>query len=126
FGAGLTSAFTVASAGAVVLSRLSDDGFILGIGGGATRVSGPLLNVPPSGLTPFEQLPVIGAFNSATAPIANTIVVHFPAAGSYPYELDYTECCAGQESLTMAVGQANSKGVPPTGSLVLNPINPPT
>ena len=126
FQAVFTSSFTVASAGDVVLSFFSDDGFILGIGGGATRVSGPLVNVPPSGLTAFESLPVIGAFNNATAPVANTIVVHFPAPGSYPYELDYTECCAGQEVLTMAVGQANSKGVPPTGSLTLNPINPPT
>lgn len=126
FDAVFTSTFTVASAGDVVLSFFSDDGFILGVGGGATRVSGPLVNVPPSGLTPFESLPVMGAFNNATAPIANTIVIHFPAAGSYPYELDYTECCGGQEALTMAVGQANSKGVPPTGSLTLNPNNPPT
>ncbi len=126
FQAVFTSTLTVASAGDVVLSFFSDDGFIFGVGGGATRVSGPLLNVPASGVTPFESLPVMGAFNSATAPIANTIVVHFPAPGTYPYELDYTECCAGQESLTMAVGQANSKGVPPTGSLVLSPNNPPT
>lgn len=126
FQAVFTSTFTVASAGNVVLSFFSDDGFILGVGGGATRVSGPLLNVPPSGLTAFEGLPVMGAFNSATAPVANTIVVHFPAAGSYPYELDYTECCAGQEVLTMTVGQTNSKGVPPTGSLTLSPNNPPT
>jgi RHS repeat-associated protein len=126
FQAVFTSTFTVASAGDVVLSFFSDDGFILGVGGGATRVSGPLLNVPASGHTAFENLPVIGAFNSATAPVANTIVVHFPAAGSYPYELDYTECCAGQEVLTMTVGQSNSKGVPPTGSLKLSPINPPT
>jgi RHS repeat-associated protein len=126
FQAVFTSTFTVASAGDVVLSFFSDDGFILGVGGGATRVSGPLLNVPPSGLTPFESLPVLGAFNNATAPVANTIVVHFPAAGSYPYELDYTECCGGQEALTMAVGQTNSKGVPPTGSLTLSPNNPPT
>lgn len=126
FQAVFTSTFTVASAGNVVLSFFSDDGFILGVGGGATRVSGPLLNVPPSGFTAFENLPVIGAFNNATAPVGNTIVVHFPAAGTYPYELDYTECCGGQEVLTMAVGQANSKGVPPTGSLTLSPSNPPT
>jgi RHS repeat-associated protein len=126
FQAVFTSTFTVASAGDVVLSFFSDDGFILGVGGGATRVSGPLLNVPASGLTAFENLPVIGAFNNATAPVANTIVVHFPAAGTYPYELDYTECCGGQEVLTMTVGQTNSKGVPPTGSLTLSPNNPPT
>jgi RHS repeat-associated protein len=126
FQAVFTSTFTVASAGDLVLSFFSDDGFILGIGGGATRVSGPLLNVPASGLTAFESLPVMGAFNTDTAPVANRIVVHFPAAGSYPYELDYTECCAGQEVLTMTVGQTNSKGIPPTGSLTISPNNPPS
>ena len=126
FQAVFTSTFTVASAGDVVLSFFSDDGFILGVGGGATRVSGPLVNVPPSGNTAFENLPVMGSFNRATAPVANTIVLHFPAPGSYPYELDYTECCAGQEVLTMTVGQSNFKGVPPTGSLTLGPNNPPT
>ena len=126
FQAVFTSSFTVASAGNVVLSFFTDDGFVIGIGGGATRVSGPLVAAPVSGLTPFTGLPVMGAFNVSTAPVGNTIVVHFPAPGIYPYELDYSECCAGQLSLTMAVGQANSKGVPPTGSLTLSPNNPPT
>lgn len=126
FQAVFEGSFTVASAGDVVLSFFSDDGFIIGIGGGATRVSGAFQNVPPSGKTAFAGFPVIGAFNNATAPVANTVIVHFPAAGSYPYELDYTECCAGQESLTMAVGQANSRGVPPTGSLAISPNAPPS
>ena len=43
FQAVFTSTFTVASAGNVVLKFFSDDGFILGVGGGATRVSGPLV-----------------------------------------------------------------------------------
>ena len=55
----------------------------------------------------------MGAFNTDTSPVANRIVVHFPRCRSYPYELDYTECCGGQEVLTMTVGQTNSKGIPP-------------
>ncbi len=46
----------------------SDDGFMLGIGGGATRVSGPMVGVPLSGLAPFSNVPVIGAYNAADAP----------------------------------------------------------
>ena len=98
--------------------------FILGIGGGATRVGGIFFNAP--GFTPFENLPVMGGFNVATAPVANTIVVHFPAAGTYPYELDYSECCGGLLALAMTVGQSNFRGVPPTGSLTISPNNPPT
>lgn len=137
FDAVFTSTLTVASAGDVVLNFFSDDGFVFGVGGGATRVSGPMVNAPVSGVTAFENMPVMGAYNFAIEPTANTIVVHFPAAGSYPYELDFAQCCGdnifniiffggGALVLTMTVGQNNGTGVPPTGSLVLSPNNPPT
>src|SRR5215813_7890683 len=137
FQAVFTGAFTVASAGNLVLNFYSDDGFIFGVGGGATRVSGPMVNAPASGVTAFEGMPVMSAYNFAIEPTANTVVVNFPAAGTYPYELDYAQCCGdnifnilffggGPQVLTMTVGQTSSKGVPPTGSLVLTPNNPPT
>jgi RHS repeat-associated protein len=68
FQAVFAGTFTVASAGNVSLTFYSDDGFMLGIGGGATRVSGPMVGVPPSGLVPFSNVPVIGAYNAADAP----------------------------------------------------------
>ncbi len=123
FQAVFTGSFTVAGAGDMVINFFSDDGFVFGVGGGATRVSGPQLNVPAGNVTPFESLPVMGAYNSPTAPVANTIVVHFPAAGSYPYEVDYSECCGGQLALTVAAGNLGATGVPPTGSLKLSPLN---
>jgi len=122
FNAVFTGTFTVASAGNVTFNFYSDDGFIFGISGGATRVSGANFNPPPNGRTPFEDYPVMGAFNTATAPVANSVTVNFPAPGSYPYELDYSECCVGQLAITMttATPQGN-RGVPPTGSLVITP-----
>lgn len=123
FQAVFTGSFTVAGAGDLLITFFSDDGFVFGVGGGATRVSGPLLNVPAGNVTEFESLAVMGAYNSPTAPVANTIVVHFPAAGSYPYEVDYSECCAGQLALTVAAGNVSSNGVPPTGSLKLSPLS---
>ncbi|HEX2831379.1 MAG TPA: Ig-like domain-containing protein [Thermoanaerobaculia bacterium] len=123
FQAVFTGSFTVASAGQMAISFYSDDGFIFGVGGGATRVSGPMLNVPAGNVTPFEQLPVMGAYNAPTAPVANTVVVSFPAAGTYPYEVDYSECCAGQLALTVAAGNVSNRGLPPTGSLKLAPTN---
>ncbi|MGZ5445178.1 MAG: Ig-like domain-containing protein [Thermoanaerobaculia bacterium] len=123
FQAVFTGSLTVASAGQMAITFFSDDGFVFGVGGGATRVSGPMLNVPAGGVTPFEQLPVMGAYNAPTAPVANTVVVRFPAAGTYPYEVDYSECCAGQLALTVAAGNVSNRGLPPTGSLKLSPIN---
>lgn len=126
FNAVFTGNLTIASAGNVTLNFFSDDGFILGISGGATRVSGPMINVPNSGLSPFADLPVVGSYNQGSAPTGNSVVVNFPAPGTYPYEVDYNECCGGQESLTMAVSQASSTGVPPTGSLTVTPASPST
>lgn len=124
FQAAFTGSFTVASAGNVSINIFSDDGFILGIDGGATHVSGQMVNVPPSGTTPFENFSVVGAYNSPTAPAGNVEVVNFPAPGTYHYELDYFECCSGQLSLTMAIGSTGSTGTAPTGSLSITPINP--
>jgi RHS repeat-associated protein len=123
FQAVFTGSFTVASAGQMAVTFFSDDGFIFGVGGGATRVSGPTLNVPAGGKTPFENLEVMGAYNAPTGPVANTIVVNFPAAGTYPYEVDYSECCGGEIALTVAAGNVSNRGLPPTGSLKLSPIN---
>jgi len=120
-----TGSFTVATAGNVVFDIYSDDGFILGINGGATRVSGPQINVPANGLSPFQQYTVVGAYNQGTSPTGNTVVVNFPAAGTYQYELDYTECCSGFLSLTMAIGASGATGAAPTGSLTLTPVTPP-
>ena len=113
--------FTVAAAGDITFNFYSDDGFIFGVGGGATRVGGANTNAPASGVTPFELLPVMGAYNVATAPVANSITVHFPGPGTYPYEVDYSECCGGELSLTMTTAASGNHGVPPTGALALTP-----
>jgi RHS repeat-associated protein/uncharacterized repeat protein (TIGR01451 family) len=124
FQAVFTGSFIVASAGDMIIDVFSDDGFVLGIGGGATYVSGPLFNVPAGGVTEFEKLPVVGAYNAGSGPTGRRVVVRFPAAGTYSYEVDYSECCAGELALTIAAGNVTGKGVSPTGSLKLGPINP--
>ncbi|MGA8043472.1 MAG: DUF2341 domain-containing protein, partial [Terracidiphilus sp.] len=113
--------FTVASAGNVVFNFYDDDGFIFGVGNGATRVSGASYNMPT--LTQFGQYPAMGAYNGPTGPIGNQIVVNFPAPGSYPYEVDYSECCGGQLVLTMTQGSSSATGIAPTGSLTLSPAS---
>src|SRR5207245_9162210 len=49
------------------------------------------------------------AFNSPDAPNTNDITVDFPAARTYPLELDYNACCGGQLAITLA---ANGTIVP--------------
>lgn len=124
FQAVFTGSFIVASAGDMAIDVFADDGFVLGIGGGATRVSGPMFNVPAGGVTAFEKLSVVGAYNADSGPTGRRVVVRFPAAGTYSYEVDYSECCAGDLALTIAAGNVSGRGVAPTGSLKLGPINP--
>jgi RHS repeat-associated protein len=122
FDAVFTANFVAAAAGNVSFHFYSDDGFIFGAGGGAERVSGAFSNPPNE--TPLEHYPVMGAYNQPTAPVGNEIVVHFPKAGTYPYEVDYSECCGGQLAMTMS--GSSGLGVPPAGNLSLTPVNVPT
>ncbi len=109
-----TADLNVASAGQLTLNVSSDDGFVLGIGprgtNQPTRISGTLVNPPISGTSFVKGYPVMGALNQGTAPSPNDITIDFPVAGTYPLELDYTECCAGFLSLTFSF---NGTIVPP-------------
>jgi RHS repeat-associated protein len=120
FSAVLTGEFTIETEGNVIYDFYSDDGFIFGIGNGAERVGGSNTNPPPSGLTPFESYPVMGAYNIPTSPKRNSIEVYFPEPGVYPFEIDYTECCGGELALTLAVRETGF-GVTPLGALIISP-----
>jgi hypothetical protein len=112
FNAVFTGENIVTSTLDVTFNFYSDDGFIFGVGNGATRVSGVLLNPPASGLTPFESLSVVGSYNTNSSPTANAVTVHFPGAGTYTYEIDYSECCGGQLALTVTTSTNGNHGVP--------------
>jgi RHS repeat-associated protein len=98
FQAVFTGTFNVSAAGNVTFRFLNSDGFVFGVGNGASRVSGSYV-YPPS-TTAFHGYTVMGSFNTVTAPIWNTVTVSFPAAGSYPFEIDYTN--SNQASLIPA------------------------
>jgi RHS repeat-associated protein len=105
FDAALTANFVVAKAGDVTFNIVHDDGFLLGIGGGATRISGAYENAPGSNASSFHGYPLVGAFNeqSGLGPRTDSVTIHFPKAGSYPYELDYFKSAGTELSLTMTV-----------------------
>ena len=125
FEAVFTAPLTVAQAGQVTFNFYSDDGWILSAGRGAAGgqpayVSGSRVNAPASGA--FTGYTTIGAYNEPTPPIQSTVTVSFPAAGTYPIEVDYTECCGGQESLVLGTSFGNP--IPPSGTVTIGPGTP--
>ena len=99
FEATFTAELTVAAAGEYTFYFRTDDGWIMGsgpkIGGTAqpTFVSGDLASAPPA--TPQKGYPVVGAYNQAPLGTLRHTTVNFPTAGTYPIEVDYSECCGG-------------------------------
>jgi hypothetical protein len=104
FNAILTGSLVVHHPGDVPFTFLVDDAFNLGVGARASRVRGTLSNPPASGVTALRHLPVIGSFNQGHLQATTAVTVHFPRAGSYPYELDYAECMAGGEIIKIMIG----------------------
>ncbi len=121
FHAVYTGQLYVGEAGAVTFDFWSDDGWILGIGPEAyvtgtppqpTYTAGvvvppwPATGTPPPH-SPFYNYLVVGRADDLHGPGGENLTVNFPAAGYYPFELDYTECC--QDPLTLVMG---SDGIP--------------
>jgi hypothetical protein len=95
--------FNVNQAGDLTFTILHNAGYILGVGNGATRVNGDLFNNPAT--TPFSNYGVVAASNGSTTATSGTATVHFPASGTYPYELDYTACGGAGLMLVLQTSQ---------------------
>lgn len=120
FQAVFTGTFVVNAPGRITFNMYSDDGWVLSIGasaGGAQPqyVSGPNLAGPKTGT--FTGFAVVGSFNVVSAPNENNLVVAFPAGGSFPFELDYSECCDGDLALTVT---GNNMPIPPIAGLAID------
>ncbi|MEO8456272.1 MAG: FGLLP motif-containing membrane protein [Chloroflexota bacterium] len=130
FQAYFTGTFTVPGAENVTFNFFSDDGWALNIGTNANNqqphyVSGANTNPPASG--PFTGYQNTGAFNTDNAASGNDVTVHFPGAGTYPFEIDYTECCGGGLVLVLtANGQAIPPSLTPTPVATETPVVVPT
>jgi hypothetical protein len=99
FDAAFTGNLIVQGQGMAAITLLIDDAFNLGLGGGASRVSGTMTNPPSDGLTALERLPVVGAFNHGHLETIKTVTIQFPHPGVYPYEIDYAQCMGGNAAL---------------------------
>jgi hypothetical protein len=110
---------TVGAAGPVTFNVIADDGWVLAAGPSAsgsqpTFVSGSLQFGPPTGFA--TNFPVVGAYNTASAPALRPVTVNFPSAGVYPIEIDYSECCGGELVLLLGTDQAPGP-IPATGAV---------
>jgi hypothetical protein len=134
FQAVFTGQFYASESGEVTFKFWSDDGWVLSIG---PKVSGtgeqpsyvigdfdpptPAAGTPwPTG--PFTQYRVVGRFNKVTGVTTRAVTVNFPAAGYYPFELDYSECCGGQLSLLMGTTAGNMIPPGPSATPVINEL----
>ncbi len=123
FDAVFTGNYTIAQAGDYNFDFYSDDGWMFGIGGAATRVSGPMTNPPASGKSVFAAYDLVASYNTNSSPTAKQLTVHFPAPGVYPFEIDYFESHGGQAVLTVTLHDTG-KAIPAMGSLTLSPPSP--
>lgn len=107
----------IARPGSLVFTVYSDDGWIFGLG------HEKLTNQAPTAVAPFTLVnppvgplhdragqfyDVIAALNTGSSPAQRTFGVNFPAPGTYPFALDYTEFA--DQSLTLTIG--TTLGVP--------------
>lgn len=120
---------TVAKGGYLTLGVISGDGFLLGVGGGAAPYSGVKDGAPSSGTSPFASYKLMAAENKCLSAASDTnpngafqpgdypVTIKLPAAGDYPYEIDYFSCN------TQAPDEYNGGQVGPVRSLVLRAEN---
>jgi hypothetical protein len=110
FNAEFEGTFTVSEAGNVTFNFFSDDGWILGVAANGsnqpTHVSGGNPSPPALTTTAFKGYKVVGENNTTHAPTQDDLVVNFPAAGTYAFELDYAEGAQGELAMTMNAGGA--------------------
>lgn len=91
-----TGQLSISVAATYTFSCSANDGALVGIGGGAKRVSGPLVNNARSHQTKTaaKGYPIVMAQNidmgeHDTGSTVSTFAVSFPAVGNYPIEVDY-------------------------------------
>ncbi|HEU0002673.1 MAG TPA: hypothetical protein VFQ36_17325, partial [Ktedonobacteraceae bacterium] len=92
--------------GTLTMYITADDGWIISIGKDSngdqpTPKQTIMAHPTKTKKSPIKNYPEIGDNNVPSEPILRSIKVNFPAAGVYPVEIDYTECCGDQMTLVI-------------------------
>ena len=114
FFASFTGSFVINQPGDVTFRILHDDGYILGVGGGASRVSGDFDGDTVPAASAFNGYPTMAAWNTSStgSSSSGTSTIHFPTSGLYPFEIDYTECGGGPLFLDLLTEKFNPQSSP--------------
>jgi RHS repeat-associated protein len=115
FEAVFTGDFVVKEASTLALTIYSDDGFKWGVGPDQNGHQ-PTGSVSSAGFTVFHNFPILNTNNGQWG--YSNITINFPAAGTYPYEVDYAENGPGGLSFSILSG---TQGVPPSAALTISP-----
>jgi len=122
FSAVFTGSLNVPTAGPQTFTFASDDAYIFAVGNNATSGGGPQTNTPAA--SAFKGYPVMGGVNRRSAVAQSTMTVNFPAAGVYPYEVDYAK--GGDQNLTLSMLGGNGFPIPSAALLTLSPATVPS
>ena len=125
FQAVFTATLAVVQPGQVTFATNVDDSYALAIGPNrdnsgqqpTTVAATPAVPASAPKTGPFTGYPVVDAAypmtgTNGTTP-RSTVTVNFPAAGLYPIEVDYTECCGSGLSLMMSASAGGGGGPQP-------------
>jgi len=125
FQAVFTATLAVVQPGQVTFSTNVDDSYALAIGPNrdnpsqqpTTVAATPAVPASAPQTGPFTGYPVVDAAYPMTGTDGTTpqshVTVTFPAAGLYPIEIDYTECCSSGLSLMMSASSGGASGPQP-------------
>jgi len=118
----VTGTMTIPAAGQYSFTINHDDGIFWGIGPASanqpTRISGPTTcPAPVATLTALKSYPVLGA-NNVSGLNQDIYTINFPAAGDYPFEIDYCQNVNEQTLCLYCNGQTPIPGTPETGATV--------
>lgn len=117
----VSGTLTIPAAGQYTFTIFHDDGMYWGVGasGGnqAVPISGPNnCPAPAATVTALNGYNVMGA-NNVSGVFQDTYTVNFPAAGDYPFELDFAKSGNSGQFLAMYCnGQTPIPGTPQTGT----------
>ena len=113
FNACITGSLWVPQGGTYSIQIQNKDQIMFGIGGGATSTGGQVYGSSGQAITVVDGLPLlfVSTPNGEGGAVTNTISVTFPAAGIYPFEIDWDYWYHSGRSLIVEMAPTPGAGV---------------
>jgi len=113
FNACITGSLWVPQGGTYSIQIQNKDQIMFGIGGGATSTGGLVYGSAGQAITVVDGLPLlfVSTPNGEGGAVTNTISVTFPAAGIYPFEIDWDYWYHSGRSLIVEMAPTPGAGV---------------